>query len=180
MASARVVLLLLILNLGIALGAGLYESFVVLPTWLVVDQVGALHLDEGGAATYNRGQRFWIFFSTIPLTILAVTNLWMGWRRCAGTLQNWWVTSAGLALAERVMTFLYFIPIMAGLLELGSAPEAVGEAQNWMNMNYIRLGLLLCAWLAALRTFGLAQHVRKRVPAYLEVRATDAHEEAAR
>jgi hypothetical protein len=180
MASARLVLFLFVINLGIAFGAGFYESVIVLPHWLAADANGTLHWDAHAAATDNTGQRFWIFVSTIPLTILAVANLYMGWRRCTGSLRTWWVAGTGLAAAERVMTFLYFIPAMVGLMQSPDSPEAVASAHSWMNLNYVRHGLLLGAWLAALRTYALAQNVRKRMPAYYEVRERDAREEVAR
>ena len=180
MASARIVLLLFVVNLGIAFGAGLYESAVVMPHWLSVDANGLRHWNAQAASADNTGQRFWVYVTTIPLSILTLANLWMGWRRCTGTLRNWWVTGAGLALGERAMTFLYFIPVMIGLMQSGDSPEAVADAHRWMNLNFVRHALLLGAWLAALRTYALAQNVRRRVPAYYEVHSRDTHEEVAR
>jgi hypothetical protein len=65
-------------------------------------------------------------------------------------------------------------------MQSSDSPEAVSDAHRWMNLNYVRHLLLLGAWLAALRTYALAQNVRKRVPAYYEVRSSETHEEVAR
>ena len=168
MSSARVVLLLFVIILGIAFGAGLYESVIVVPRWLAIDTTGALHWNGEAAIADNTGQRFWVWVSTIPLTLLAGTNLWIAMRRTEGTLRRWWVTAAGLSLAERAMTFLYFIPVMVGLMGAIDAPEAVASAHRWVNLNYVRHALVLGAWLAALRTFGLVQTAKRRPQAYYE------------
>jgi hypothetical protein len=168
MSSARVVLFLFVINLGIVFGAGLYESVIVLPQWVAVDVNGGRHWNAEAALAADTGQRFWVFVSTIPLTILAGTNLWIALRRCEGMLRKWWMSGAVLSLVERVMTITYFIPVMVTLMASSDTPEAVASAHRWINLNYVRHGLVLGAWLAALRTFALAQTAKRRPAAYYE------------
>lgn len=168
MSTARVVLFLFLINLGVAFGAGLYESVVVLPGWLWADTNGRFHWNSAAAVGDNPGLRFWIFASTIPLTLLAGTNLWIAWRRCEGALRNWWMTGAVLSLLDRMMTILYFIPVMIALMGSGDTPDAAASAQRWINLNNVRLLLVFGAWMAAFRTWTLAQGARRRPAAYYE------------
>jgi hypothetical protein len=168
MSTARVVLFLFLINLGVAFGAGLYESVVVLPGWLWADTNGRFHWNSAAAVGDNPGLRFWIFASTIPLTLLAGTNLWIAWRRCEGALRNWWMTGAVLSLLDRMMTILYFIPVMIALMGSGDTPDAAASAQRWINLNNVRLLLVFGAWMAAFRTLTLAQGARRRPAAYYE------------
>jgi hypothetical protein len=168
MKSARVVLFLFVINLGVAFGAGLYESIIVLPDWLRADANGTLHWNAEAAIADNPGLRFWIFVSTIPLTLLAGTNLWIAWHRCEGVLKNWWMTGAVLSLLDRATTILYFIPIMIGLLGSGDTPEAAASAERWMTLNYMRHLLVFGAWMAAFRTWTMALSAKRRPAAYFE------------
>jgi hypothetical protein len=170
MALGRVLLFLFVVNLGIAFGAGLYESFIVLPHWLTIGPDGALHWNAQAALADNTGEQFWVFVTTIPLTLLALLNLWAGWRKTEGPLRVWWLTAAVLSLLDRAMTLGYFIPVMVGLMASGDTPEAAANAQRWMNLNYVRHALVLGAWLAALRTFALVQTAKRKMPAYYESR----------
>ena len=168
MPYARLVLALFIFNLGIVLGAGLYESRVAATHWLVQAPAGDLHWHAEAAAADDVGVRFWAFVSTVPLTLLTLANLWMALRRAEGRLRHWWLTAALLALVERVSTAAYFIPTMVGLMGAADSPEAVHAARVWLNVNYVRHALVLLAWMAAMQTFALAQTVRRRAPAYYE------------
>jgi hypothetical protein len=168
MSTARVVLFLFVINLGIAFGAGLYESVIVLPGWLRADTNGTVHWNSAAAVEDNPGLRFWIFASTIPLTLLAGTNLWIALRRCEGSLRNWWMTGAVLALLDRMMTILYFIPVMIGLMGSADTPDAAASAQRWISLNSIRHLLVFGAWMAAFRTWTLAQGAKRRPVAYYE------------
>jgi hypothetical protein len=60
--------------------------------------------------------------------------------------------------------------VMIGLMGTADTPDAAASAHRWMNLNYIRHLLVLGAWLAALRTWTLAQGAKRRPPAYYESR----------
>jgi len=59
----------LIINLGIALGAGLYEARVVIPQWANLPPKD----------WPNTGLSFWAYVTTVPLTLLALANLIAAW-----------------------------------------------------------------------------------------------------
>lgn len=143
---------LLILNLGFAAGAGLYESRVVIPTWI---RRTPPMWDPDAARASNSGLRFWAWVTTGPLTILTLANLFAGWS-ATGEAQAWWLAAALIALLERLLTFGYFIPAMVRLMrEDPPHPTAFRRALRWLDMNLIRHALTMTAWIAALRAFYL-------------------------
>jgi len=132
---ANVFLWLWVVNLGIAFGAGLYESRIVVPQWLIALQGAEYQWNAEAARQANVGLEFWIFVTTIPLTVLTLANLFLAFRS-RGRARRYWIMAASIALVERLLTFLYFIPTMVGLMS-GGLPnfEAVALAQQWIHFN---------------------------------------------
>ena len=149
----RTLLWLFVINLGIAFGAGLYEGRIVFSNWLVSSPDGR-HWDGAAARRDNAGIRFWVVVTTVPLTLLTLASLLVAWRT-GEPIRGWWLAAAAAALAERMLTFSYFIPTMVGLLESPDSPESVTAAARWGTLNYLRHALVLAAWLAALKAFVL-------------------------
>jgi len=150
---STVLLWLLVINLGVALGAGLYESRIVVPGW--IDTSGdspAWHADAARAD--DTGRRFWVAVTTIPLTVLTLANLFAGWR-APMRLRRWWLGTAATALVERALTLGYFLPAMIGLMRVENSPDAAAAAVRWSQLNNFRHLLVAIALLAALKTFSL-------------------------
>jgi hypothetical protein len=146
---SKVLLWLFVINLGIAFGAGFYEGRIVIPEWLGRAAPGSVpHWNAAAAARDDTGRRFWVFVTTIPLTLLTIANLVAAWR-APDSLRAWWLGAAGVALVERVFTLSYFIPKMVGLMRVEDSPESVRMAVQWAELNYVRHALVLIAWLAA-------------------------------
>ena len=150
---ATILLWLFVINLGIAFGAGLYEHRIVVPGWLTADDSGG-HWNAEQVRRDNTGLRFWAFATTGPLTLLAVANLVAAWKSI-GVVRGWWLAAVLLVVADRVLTFSYFIPTMVGLMNAADSPASVASATRWAHLNYVRHGLVLGGWLAALKTFSL-------------------------
>jgi hypothetical protein len=144
------VLWLFVINLGIAFGAGLYEHRIVVSRWITAGP----HWNADAARQDDTGRRFWAFVTTGPLTLLTIANLIAGWN-CTSPARAWWVAAAIIALADRVLTFAYFIPTMIGLLRASDSPQSAATAVRWHGVNYFRHALVLAAWLAALKAFTL-------------------------
>lgn len=151
---ASVVLWLFVLNLGIAFGAGLYEHRIVVPRWISSSPDSGTHWNAEAVRQDDTGLRFWVFVTTVPLTLLTLANLFAGWR-ASGPLRRWWLAAAIAALADRVLTFSYFIPTMIGLMGASDSPESVVAAVRWSNLNHVRHALVAAAWLASLKTFSV-------------------------
>jgi hypothetical protein len=153
---ATVLLWLFVINLGIAFGAGMYESRVMFPQWLSGSPESGYHWNAQAVREANTGVRFWLYVTTVPLTLITLANLVVAWR-AQGAVRSWWLGAAGVALAERIFTFAYFIPTLLTLQSAVSLPEsqAVAMASQWGRLDYVRHAMSLTAWLAALRAFSL-------------------------
>ncbi len=138
----RVLLWLFVINLGTAFGAGIYESRVVVPQW-----------QNTPPQTWpNTGLEFWVYVTTVPLTLLTLASLVAAWRD-QGPRRYWWLGAVAITVAERSATFSYFIPTMIRLMGTEDLPEAEVKAtlSQWRRRNYGRHVLTLAAWLAALK-----------------------------
>lgn len=144
-----VVLWLFVINLGIAFGAGLYEHRIVVPTW-----IDATHWHPEIARRDDTGRRFWGAVTTLPLTLLTIVNLYAAWGS-AGPQREWWLAAGVAALADRALTFGYFIPVMVRLMAMPDSPQAVAVAHRWSRLNWLRHALVLTAWLTALEALVL-------------------------
>ena len=145
---------LLVINLGIAFGAGLYEHRIVVSRWLSSSPESGAHWDAAAARRDDTGRRFWAFASTVPLTLLAIGNL-VAAASASGAARGWWFAAALSALVDRGLTFSYFIPTMVRLMRAPDSKESVAVATRWRNLNYLRHAIVLAAWLASLKAFAL-------------------------
>jgi hypothetical protein len=152
----NLVLWLFVINLGIAFGAGLYESRIMIPQWLRYSEESGYRWDAGAAREANVGLRFWVYVTTIPLTLLTlasfVATFWV-----PGGVRGWWLGAGLAALVDRSMTFAYFIPTMLRLTRAETTSQAVAVATGlrWVRLGHIRQAATLVAWLAALKAFAL-------------------------
>lgn len=162
--TSRLLLGLFIINLGVALGAGLYEGRIVVPQWLVSSPGGEMHWNAAAAREANTGIRFWVFVTTGPLTLLTVANLYGAWRS-PGRARGWWLGAAASAAGDRAMTFGYFIPTMVALLDAPDSPAAAASAALWANLNYVRHALVAAALLAAMKAFAVVSEEQGRASA---------------
>lgn len=149
------VLWLFVIDLGIALGAGLYESRIVIPQWLRYSAESGYRWDAAAAREANSGLRFWVYVTTVPLTLLTLASLAAVFSM-QGAVRHWWLGAALAAVVERGMTFAYFIPTMLRLMR-DEAPEseAVATALEWAHRGYFRHAATLVAWIAALKALTL-------------------------
>jgi Domain of unknown function (DUF1772) len=142
-----IVLWLFIINLGVAFGAGLYEARVVIPQWE----------NTPPRAWPNTGLMFWVYVTTVPLTVLTIANLIAAWLT-QGPMRFWYLAAVCIVIVERVATFSYFIPTMVRLMSTeGLADGDIKAAlSQWLLMNHGRHVLTLAGWLAALKAFSLS------------------------
>ena len=136
---------LFVIDLGIACGAGLYEARVVVPQWA----------DSPPHTWPNTGLMFWVYVTTVPLTVLTVANLIAAWID-SSPRRTWWLGAGAIILLERIATFSYFIPTMIGLTS-SELPEVEVKAtlSQWLLFNHGRHLLTLSGWLLALKALSL-------------------------
>ena len=142
----KILLWLFVINLGIAFGAGIYEARVVIPGWA----------DVPPQTWPNTGLMFWLYVTTVPLTLLTLANAVAAWLD-QRPQRYWWLSAVAIVVVERIGTFGYFIPTMIGLAGAEAMPQAEVSAalDRWLLLNHGRHVLTLAAWLTALRTFSL-------------------------
>ena len=150
MPLTELILWLFVLNLGVALGAGLYEARVVLPQWTRSPSGTGVHWNAELARRTDPGLKFWAFVTTGPLTLLTLASL-VSAARAPGPRGTWWLAAAVIVLLERVATFGYFIPTMVRLQRAETALEPAVRARvsRWLMLNHIRNAAYLAAWVAA-------------------------------
>lgn len=148
----EILLWLFIINLGIAYGAGLYETRIILPQWFIKSPESVLQVNRQAMRETDVGRKFWGFVTTVPLTLLALANLVVA-VQSNGSRHEWWLAASLITLVERISTFSFFIPTAIKLMR----PETLvpSRAALWMRLNYIRNTLTLIGWLAALKTLSL-------------------------
>ena len=156
-----IVLWLFVIDLGIAFGAGLYETRIVVPQWLGYSPESGYRWNAEAARQADVGLKFWVYATTVPLTLLTLASLAVAWWT-QDVVRNWWLGAATAALIDRGMTFTYFVPTMIKLMR-GDAfgeSEAATRALQWVRLGYIRQAANLVAWLAAMMAFWLmGRHV---------------------
>ncbi len=152
----KLVLWLFVIDLGIAFGAGLYESRVMVPQWLRFSVGSGYRWDPAAAREANSGLRFWVYATTVPLTLLTLASIGSVFQ-VQGGARGFWLCAILAALVDRGMTFAYFIPSMLRLMrdETLSPSEAAAAALRWVRLGYIRHAATLVAWLSALEAFAL-------------------------
>ncbi len=149
-----VLLWLFVIDLGITFGAGLYEARISTREW--IGTRAPFRWNAEAARRADVGRRFWVFVTTVPLTLISLASLWAAWAT-TGPERTWWLAAALAAIVDRVFTFVYFVPTMLKLMredELGDA-QATALALRWANLNYVRLSIVLAAWLMALKALSL-------------------------
>ena len=147
-----VVLWLFVINLGISFGAGLFESRIVVPQWFDTTPDGGIRWNAEAARQADVGLRFWVYVTTVPLTLLTVASLIMLWW-APTPIRGWWLAAVVAAMVDRVMTFSYFIPTMLALMRPSSGNDAdrTTRAQKWVRRGAMRPAATAVAWLASLK-----------------------------
>jgi len=141
-----------IINISIALGAGLYETTIVLPLWFNKSPNNDYYVNSDNMRTINPGRKFWGFVTTVPLTLLTVINLVFAFQS-QPPLLNWWVAATIIILIERVGTLTFFIPRAIKLQKEESlTTENISKLITWwLRLNYVRITLTLVALLVFIK-----------------------------
>jgi hypothetical protein len=157
MSAERIFLWLYLLLFSVQLGAGLYETLVVVPVWSAsppqsVWGWNALR-EANPELAIDSGRRFWIFV-TPAVGLLSVAALLTGWQ--TGPEHRAWLLAATLTSFVMVLiTFAYFVPTLIGLMKSrpddDAAARVASKARLWATLNWVRVAVLIAAWLCALR-----------------------------
>jgi hypothetical protein len=145
----------LLTTVGVAVGAGLFESRVVIPRW-----AGAASAKEVGAALESSGHLasgrvFWPLVGA-PTVPLAVLNTYCA-VRSSGRRRPWWLVFSATILSGCVATAGYFVPELHRLTRShgASGQEVRRRIRRRVRLDNLRLVALAAAWLAGLRALSL-------------------------
>ena len=100
MSTTEILLIAFFINLGIALGAGLYEARIVLPLWFHKTANKNYRVDVEAMRNIDTGRKFWALVTTIPLTLLTIINFVFAYK-AAAPLHDWWMSATIIVLLER-------------------------------------------------------------------------------
>jgi hypothetical protein len=160
MAFRNAVLWMLVVLMGLQIGAGLYETLVLVPLWssappqsIVTYQTEPLAPDA---------HLFWSFMTPL-VGVLSLINVIVAWRE-AGPHRRWWLAGAGVSLAMVIVTFSYFVPLFIKVFPRAAqlpAAEVQARVRWWVRLNWLRAVVLIAAWLALLNAFTLSRWKRK-------------------
>ena len=151
-----ILLWLFVINLGITSGAGLYESRMIVPQWFGGSGKNKVRVNSEAMRRMDSGRRFWVYVTTLPLTLLTLASVVAAWQS-QGPVRNWWLGAAIITLLDRLGTLSFFIPTALKLMRAETLPEskAAAMASRWIWLNRLRITFNLAGWLAALKVFSL-------------------------
>lgn len=152
MQLGRILLWLLVIGLGVEIGAGLFEARVLVPLWSASPPTSLINYNLQ-AMQPHPGPSFWMI-STPLVGLLGVANLVAAWRN-RDPMRRWWLTGAVLTVAVVVATFVYFVPVLLGFEHLreGGSADTASRVHQWVTLNWIRAVIYVAAWLCLLRAF---------------------------
>lgn len=155
---AQIFLWLFVVMLGIEIGAGLYETIVIVPMWAGSPPDSVVAFYQHNAAnpqmTINAGGKFWIF-ATPLVGLLSITVLLTG--KWANSEQRRLRTiGSGLALLVVISTFVWFVPniilLQSKEVLTMDANKLASLANWWFTLNWVRCFLYVTAWVTALHS----------------------------
>ena len=161
---SRITLWLFVIALGIDVGAGLYETRIVVPLWSS-GVPGTLAAGNAYArVAIDAGMRFWALVTPV-VGLLALATLVTGLRWPHPQL-GWRIAACVAELAAFAMTMLYFRPTLERLFMGHGAglPRDAIEAtvRHWVRWGWLRVGISVFAWCAALAALGSAAEPARR------------------
>ena len=153
----EILLLLFIIYLGSAFGAGVYEATIVIPQWTAVPAGAGIHWNAEAARRTDPEHKFWSFLTTVPLTLLTVASFVGAWYSVSPR-RELWLGAAVVVLIERMATFLYFTPTMGKLQNEAIRRSTVDTTvSRWISLHHVRSGVYLAAWVMALQAWAMAK-----------------------
>lgn len=157
MSAERIFLWLYVVIFGVQLGAGLYETLVIVPLWSAsppqsVWGWNALR-EANPQLAIDSGRRFWIFI-TPAVGLLSVAALLTGWPT-RPEHRAWLLAATLTSFTMALITFAYFVPTLIGLMKSrpdgADAARVAAKAKTWAVLNWGRAVVLFLAWLCGLR-----------------------------
>ena len=159
---AKLFIWLFVIVLGIELGAGLYETLVVLPTWTGDPLAAYRHSAEFPQYAITAGPRFWMF-QTPFLGLVSLVTIATG-LRTEPEHRTWRMLGAALALLVVIATLTWFVPNLLSLIGESvtkmSAEQISSLTTMWTRLNWVRVAVYSAAWLAGMKAMTVRPYGR--------------------
>lgn len=154
-----ILLWIFVIGLGLDLGAGMYESVIVVPLWTAGVPETLAAGNPYGRVAIDAGVRFWSRMTStvamIALVVLAFTLIWSGPQR------DWQLFASVAELVAVAMTLFYFRPTLVRLFmghgEGLSADAVKSTVKRWVMWSRVRILITLVAWCAAIEALILTR-----------------------
>ena len=154
----QLILWLFVIILGVNLGAGLYETRIVVPLWAGGVPETLAEGNPYGRVAIDAGVRFWAFVTSAALILAIVALASAFWAPVV--VRGWLIGAAVIEIVAVAWTLLYFRPTLIRLFmhhgEGMSADRIVSDVQRWVMLNNVRMVIVLVALCAALRALSLS------------------------
>jgi len=153
----QTILWLFIIFVGIHIGAGVYEVFVITPLWAGTPPESVTGWNPVPQYAINPA-RYWGIFSPV-VALLTLALLIAAWLMPPARRK--WALVAGVCLFIVVLsTLLFFVPILIKTIGTRGADFSGGEitamVNQWVGWNWLRLAVMIVGWLAAIRALSIS------------------------
>ena len=160
MKIAKLILWIFVPLVSIEIGAGLYESIVIIPMWMGGAPDSVIKFYELYAANpqfaLRAGQKFWMFL-TPAVALFALATFISGFKT-SPQHRRWRLVGSGILVLIVAMTFAWFVPNIMRLtydVPTMSTAEITTTAALWVKLNFIRCILSVIGLLCILRALSL-------------------------
>ena len=82
---------------------------ITVPQWFSRSAETGIRVNSEAMRSTDAGRKFWVYVTTVPLTLLTLASLPVAWLSQSPG-HEWWLVAAVISLAERIGTLSYFIP----------------------------------------------------------------------
>jgi hypothetical protein len=155
---AEISLWLFVVALSLQMGAGLYEMRVVTPLWSASPPASVRAWNADARYAIEPRAKFWRY-CTAAVGLTAALALVAGLAE-GGRERKWLVASSATVVVLVLLTYLYFAPALALLLERRGAglsdEEVIERVGGWLWLGRVRAAAYVLAWLAALKALSVS------------------------
>jgi len=153
----QTILWLFVIFVGIHIGAGVYEVFVITPLWAGMPPESVTGWNPVPQYAINPAKYWGIFSPVVALLTLAL--LIAAWLM--PPVRRKWALVAGVCLFIVVLsTVLFFVPILIKTIGTRGSDFSSGEittmVNQWVGWNWLRLAVMIVGWLAAIRALSIS------------------------
>lgn len=152
---AKILLWIAVIAWGIWLGGLIYEMVVIMPLWSANLPQSVIEWNSRPDFVVNPTR----FYIPTVITLILSSSLAMVLNWKSSNHRIWLILSSICAISVFVFTIIYFFPkndVLFRYQNVGlSGEEITAIANAWVRGNWIRVGMMIVGFFAALKAFSL-------------------------